>query len=107
MAYRCIEAEDVPRLYGLSWTSHPEQLVVKIHKDVVRRLPFVSSAAPMVRSFQGEFGFEKFVGDVRQNFGFDDALYPVGEIDDFFACRRSSRLLEWRIGTRHILFQQA
>lgn len=77
--------KDVPRRYGLSWIADSAQLVVKIHADFADRIPIVSPTAPIVQMLQKEFELKGFVGDMRQNFGFENALRAGSEKDGFIS----------------------
>jgi len=82
-----LRQENMPCQYQLSWEKRIPAILVKMHKDLVAGFS-VSSEAPIVRHFMGEFGFSAFdcfkanlFGE--QLFGFDGAFQKKGEEGDF------------------------
>jgi hypothetical protein len=82
-----VERENMPCQYKLSWDAKTPAIVVRMHRDFVAGLS-VSSEAPIISCFMGEFGFSAFDCfranlSGEQLFGFDGAFQKVKEEKDF------------------------
>ena len=80
---KLITHENIPCWYELSWLAKEMSMLLRIHKDFARIAPVLSSDAPMPQLFIKEFRFSKFSGDLKKDFGFDNAFVFRGENEDF------------------------
>lgn len=79
-----IMRKDMPRRYGLSWIQHPPQIVIKIHNDFADRMRIISADAPIVTMFKEMFGFKRFTGTIRADFGFEGVMRAGPEDNNGF-----------------------
>lgn len=70
MLYR----ENMPCWYELSWQETKPAIILRLHKDFIKNTEPVRNEAPIVVAFKKDFGFENFIGNFNENFGFDDAF---------------------------------
>ena len=81
--YRTIMCHNVPCIYELSWDEKETAIVIRIHEDFISSQGAVPQDAPIVKDFMKTFGFQSFVGDWQEGFGFDGAMQRTGEHDGF------------------------
>ncbi len=80
---KLITHERIPCWYELSWNEGLRILIVRIHEDFLKKLKKIPKSSPIVESFIKNFGFKKFEGDPKKNFGFQGVLYNKGISDGF------------------------
>lgn len=82
--YRPITRQTIPCWYEIGWQKSSPAIILRVHRDFIRDNPLVAhSELPIIKSYQKEFGFKKFCGDLNGNFGFDDSFSYQGEKNDF------------------------
>jgi hypothetical protein len=72
--------KDIPCWYELLWN---DKLVLRVHKDFANIATIVEEDLPIVSYFMKEFRFSSWKGDIKKDFGFDNALKYKGDKDDF------------------------
>lgn len=81
--FKTILGETLPCWHELSWESEEVALVLRIHQSYADAIT-IKPDAPIVLGFQETFGLGNFNGDLRGNFGFNEALRNRGEKDGFY-----------------------
>src|SRR3989304_7804187 len=81
--FKTVLREILPCWHELSWENEGPTLVLRIHQNYVDALS-VKPDAPIVAHFQKAFELGNFEGDLRGNFGFNEALKNRGEKDGFY-----------------------
>lgn len=81
--FKTILHETLPCWHELSWENEGPTLVLRVHESYADTLR-ISPDAPIVLGFQKTFELGGFDGDLRGNFGFNEALKNRGEKDGFY-----------------------
>lgn len=75
--------ENIPCWYELSFLKEERFIVLSLHKDFIERARPILQEDSLVIRLKQEFGFEKFVGCLDGNFGFDDSFIRAGAEGEF------------------------
>lgn len=81
--FKTILFETLPCWHELSWENEGPTLVLRVHQSYANALS-IKPDAPIVLSFQKTLELGDFKGDLRGNFGFNEALRNRGEKDGFY-----------------------
>jgi hypothetical protein len=78
--------EDVPCWHELSWDQVNTEIVIRIHRDVLKQNYIIDCNSPMVRSIMKDIGNPYFEGNLYKDFGFGGFWKDVsnrGFVGDF------------------------
>lgn len=81
--FKWLIKENIPCWYELSWLEEKVSVMLRIHKDFVKTAMVVPEDSLMVKSLMESFEFSRFAGDLKKDFGFDNAFVLKGENGDF------------------------
>lgn len=81
--FKTILHETLPCWHELSWENEGPILVLRVHESYADTLR-INPDAPIVLGFQKTLDLGDFEGDLRGDFGFNEALKNQGEKDGFY-----------------------
>jgi len=73
----------IPCWYELSWLEEERSLLLRVHEDFIENTKPIPDNASIIQAYKRAFSFQTFVGDLRENFGFDNAFVNRGEREKF------------------------
>jgi hypothetical protein len=75
--------ENIPCWYELSWRAVEPAIILRVHRDFIKNTGPIPDNQWMVADLKQKLGSTNFIGNFEGNFGFDDAFFRVGEIEEF------------------------
>src|SRR3989304_8558434 len=81
--FKAILWESLPCWHELSWENEGPALILRVHESYADTLT-VRPDAPIVLGFQKTSELGDFKGDLRGNYGFNEALRNRGQKDGFY-----------------------
>lgn len=79
--FKIVTQDAIPCWYELSWRGK-QGIVLRIHSDFAGREQ-IPDNAPIIGHYAKEFGFSKFGYKFGENFGFEESLRFLGEVNGF------------------------
>lgn len=83
--YKLIQYGAYPCWYELAWSDEPLGIIIRLHRDLIKKTGPINLEAPIVEHFIKGFGFESFGNTFNGDFGFNNAFKFIKVTNDNFA----------------------